>query len=128
MSEFVQLLRETQPDSPGPLRDVETVFRRWLYLPDLRPLLALLGTFAANQLDGDPVWLLLVGPPGSGKSELLGSIAGLPNVHPTATLTEAALLSGTPKREHDDSSTGGLLRAIGETGLVLSRTSAQSSR
>ncbi|MEJ7696241.1 MAG: hypothetical protein WKF78_06395 [Candidatus Limnocylindrales bacterium] len=33
------------------------------------------------------------------RRELLDPLAGLPDVHPTATLTEAALLSGTPKRE-----------------------------
>jgi hypothetical protein len=94
-------------------------FRRWLLLPDPSPLLAVLGTVAANRLEGDPVWLLLVGPPGGGKSELLSSVAGLHDVHPTATLTEAALLSGSPKREHGDDAKGGLLRSIGDFGILL---------
>ena len=72
---------------------------------------------AANRLDGDPVWLVLVGPPGGGKSEILTSVAGLRDVHPTATLTEAALLSGTPRRERDAEAKGGLLRAIGDFGI-----------
>src|SRR5437870_3226215 len=82
---------------PTSVDDVVEAFSRWLYLPDTDPLLAVLATVAANKLEGDPVWLLLVGPPGSGKSELLTPLAHLPDVHPTATLTEAALLSGTPK-------------------------------
>ena len=78
-----------------------------------------MGAAAANELDGDPVWLLLVSPPGGGKSELLDSLRGLPNMHPTATLTEASLLSGTPKHEKEDGSKGGLLREIGDYGIVL---------
>jgi energy-coupling factor transporter ATP-binding protein EcfA2 len=101
------------------LADVVGVFRQRLYLPDPSPLLTVLGTIAANRLDGDPVWLMLVGPPGSGKSELLQATGGLPDVHPTATLTEAALLSGTPKRETDDRSTGGLLRLIDKFGIII---------
>jgi hypothetical protein len=96
-----------------------SVFQRWLYLPDRGALLAVLGTVAANRLDGDPVWLLLVGPPGGGKSEILQALAGLPDVHATATLTEAALLSGTPKRERDATAKGGLLRVIGPEGIIL---------
>ena len=95
------------------------VFRRWLHLPDAAPLLAVLGAVAANRLEGDPVWLLLVGPPGGGKSELIGSLVGLHDVHPTATLTEASLLSGTPKREKADDAKGGLLRNIGDYGILL---------
>lgn len=95
------------------------VFQTWLYLPDVRPLLAVLGTVAANRLDGDPVWLLVVGPPGGGKSELIGSLSGLADVYPAATLTEAALLSGTPKREKEQNAKGGLLRVIGDFGIVV---------
>jgi hypothetical protein len=105
----------------APLEVLVAVFRRWLHLPDPAALLAVLGTVAANRLDGDPVWLLLVGPPGGGKSELLGSLSGLYDVHPTATLTEAALLSGTPKREAAADAKGGLLRAIGDYGILLAK-------
>jgi hypothetical protein len=48
------------------LESVAVAFRRHIYLPDLAPLYAALGAVAANRLPGDPVWLLLVGPPGSG--------------------------------------------------------------
>jgi hypothetical protein len=94
-------------------------FRRWLYLPDPSAVLAVLGTVAANRLDGDPVWLLLVGPPGSGKTEVLASVGSLHDVHRAATLTEAALLSGSPKRERAPDAKGGLLRTIGDFGLIL---------
>ena len=95
------------------------VFRDSLYLPDVRPLLAVLGTVAAARLPGDPVWLVLVGPPGGGKTELLQGASALDDVHPIATLTEASLLSGTPRKEHDYDATGGLLRLIGDKGIIL---------
>jgi hypothetical protein len=105
----------------SPLFMAREVTRRSLYLPDDRSLLAVLGTVAANRLPGDPVWLVLVGPPGGGKSEQLQTIIGLPDVHPAATLTEASLLSGTVKRERDASAKGGLLREIGDSGIILSK-------
>src|ERR1700751_3768893 len=97
------------------------VFRRWLHLPDAAALLAVLGAVAANRLDGDPVWLLLVGSPSSGKSEILQAVGSLPDVYPTASLTEGGLLSGTPKREKAKDASGGLLRTIGHAGVPLPR-------
>ena len=94
-------------------------FRERLYLPDPDPLLALLGVVAGNRMEGDPLWLLLVAPPSSGKTELLNAVAGLPGVHAAATLTEASLLSGTPGREKAKDAHGGLLKAIGEHGVIL---------
>lgn len=95
------------------------VFRKWLHMPDPSPLLATAGCIAANRIAGDPVWLLVVGPPGGGKSELIQSFTGLPHIHPASTLTEASLLSGTPKRELTDDSKGGLLRTIGDFGILV---------
>lgn len=101
--------------------DLLEVFRRWLHLPDAGAVLAVLGAIAANRLEGDPVWLLLVGPPGGGKSELLAAAGRLHDVHPTGTLTEASLLSGTPKRDTAPDAKGGLLRDIGDFGIILSK-------
>ena len=94
-------------------------FRLWLHLPDAGALYVALATVAANRAEGDPVWLLMVAPPGGGKTEIIQPLARLPDVHPAATLTEAALLSGTPKRDTAKAAKGGLLREIGEFGIVL---------
>lgn len=102
-----------------PLAELLDTFGRWLHLPDPGALLAALGALAANRLDGDPVWLLLVGPPGGGKSELLSAASQLADAHPCAVLTEAALLSGTPKKEHATDAKGGLLRKIGDFGIIV---------
>jgi hypothetical protein len=101
------------------LDDARAVFRQWLHLPDTGALDVMLGAVAANRLEGDPVWLLLVGPPGGGKSELLTAVSQLDGAHPTGTLTEASLLSGTPKREKATDAKGGLLRAIGDQGIIV---------
>lgn len=104
-----------------PLEDTVATFRRWLYMDDADSLLATLGTIAANRLDGDPVWLLLVGPPGGGKSEILNALSGLPYIRTAGTLTEASLLSGTPKKDHGQAARGGLLMEIGEFGIIVAK-------
>ena len=72
----------------------------------------MLGTIAANLLPGDPVWLGLIAPPSSAKTELLNSISGLPHVIQAATVTPSGLLSGTPEKQKDKGARGGLLRQI----------------
>jgi hypothetical protein len=112
-----RVLLATCPEAP--IDRVIRIFREWLHLPDPGPVEVLLGTVAANRMDADPLWLMMVGPPGSGKTEALQSITGLPAIHSVGTLTEAALLSGTPGRERAHDSKGGLLRVIGSSGLIL---------
>jgi hypothetical protein len=94
------------------------VFEQWLLLSDTTPILAVLGTVAANFLDGDPVWLGLVGPPSSAKTEILNSTSRLPHVVQAAILTPAGLLSGTPKKQREKGAKGGLLQQIGDFGMV----------
>lgn len=92
-------------------------FRRWLHLPDPGHVLVVLAGVVANRAEGDPVWPMLVGGPGWGKTEALNAVTGQPDVHPAATLTEAALLSGTPRREAKGAK-GGLLKEIGDFGII----------
>jgi FaeA-like protein len=103
---------------PSPIAQTLTVFQKWLLLKDATPIYALLGAVAANYLPGDPVWLGIIAPPSSAKTEILNSISRLPNVHAVATVTEGGLLSGVPKKDRDSGSKGGLLREIGEFGII----------
>jgi hypothetical protein len=76
------------------LDDLLAYYRQLLHLPDPTAVLAALGTVAANQLPGDPVWTLLVGPPSSGKTEIIDSLRLVPKAVSVSTVTKASLLSG----------------------------------
>jgi hypothetical protein len=107
------------PATPHTLAETIAVFRKWLSLADPTSVCAVAAALVANRAPGDPVWLLLVSAPSTGKTELLSSATRLPWVLPAAKVTEASLLSGTSKRERTRGATGGLLRQVGEFGVVL---------
>lgn len=108
-------------DADTPLDACVAVFRRWLHMPDPRPLYLTLASVAANRMPGDPVWLMLVAPPSSGKTEMLVALSHLPDVRFASTLTgDQALLSGTPKaRKEAAGGKGGLLRELGDNGILV---------
>ena len=54
-----------------------------------------LSTAIANYLPGDPVWLLLIGPSGGGKTELLNLFKDSDDTISISRLTENTLLSGS---------------------------------
>jgi hypothetical protein len=111
---------EPKPDgTPYTINDTLEVFERWLLLKDRTPVYAVLGTVSANMLPGDPVWLGLIAPPSSAKTEILNSVSRLRFVAPAATLTLPGLLSGTPKRQYGTGAKGGLLRQIGAFGILM---------
>jgi hypothetical protein len=66
------------------------------YIEDDAPLIITLATAASNKLEGDPVWLMLVGPPSCVKTELIRSLGEEPSdqVWPISTLTVNTFLSG----------------------------------
>ena len=103
---------------PVDLDHVVDRFQRTLWLPDPGVVYAVLGTVAANRLPGDPLWLLIVGPPSSGKTEALDALSELPEYNAVSTFSEAGLLSGSSTRE-GSSATGGLLMQLGERGLIV---------
>jgi hypothetical protein len=103
----------------APIDEVIEVFGRWLILKDPTPLYAVFGTVAANLLPGDPVWLGLIAPPSSAKTEILNSLSGLPYVVLASSLSPASFLSATSKKDQDKEATRGLLAQIGEFGIIV---------
>ncbi|MDI9936582.1 bifunctional DNA primase/polymerase [Rhodococcus sp. IEGM 1351] len=105
---------------PIALDEADAVFTKWLgdeY--DLDALHAVLAAAACSQLGGDPLWLMLVSGSGNAKTETVQALSKS-GAHVTSTITsEGALLSGTPKREKNKSSTGGLLRQLGDSGILV---------
>lgn len=80
--------------------EVERIYRQWLYLdhdPDI--LRTLYAIYLANKYDGLPVWAMIIGKPGCGKSELLQSLADVPDTVMVSTLTQNALASGYKEGE-----------------------------
>ena len=104
---------------PSPIDETLAVFDRWLLLKNHTSVLAVLGAAAANMLPGDPIWLGLIGPPSSGKNEILDALSGLPFVARVSTLTVPGLLSGTPRQRQSQGAAGGLLRQITNPGVIV---------
>lgn len=105
---------------PVPMADALATFQRWMHLPDLDPLLVVAAAAVANlSPERSPLWLLVIGPPSSGKTEVINGLTRLPQAIYAATVTESALLSGTSKAERAADATGGLLRRIPSPGILV---------
>lgn len=116
----VTVTEPTPPALPVPLTDAHTVFRRWLgddY--DTDTIDAALATVAVERLDGDPLWLLIISGSGNAKTETVLALDGIGAIVTSSLSSEAALLSATPKRERAKTATGGLLRRIGDHGVLV---------
>ncbi len=106
-------------DADSPLATVVDTFRNWLHFPDPAPIFAALGVAAGHMLPGSPVWLMLVGQASCGKTEVISSLLSLPHTVSASAITEASLLSGSGKKDRDKASTGGLMRELGDSGILL---------
>lgn len=94
--------------------------RGYLFLPDRRVIHAVLGAMAGNMMEGSPCWLMVVGPPSDGKTELINGLLHVAGVHPLHKVTGAAsFLSATSSKERAKDATGGVFRLIGWHGAIL---------
>ena len=75
-------------------KEIYKAFKSVFYMNDMTVLDVMYGTIIANRLDGDPLWLFIVGPPGSLKSELLMTLVGCPAIVTTTSVTPHSLVSG----------------------------------
>jgi hypothetical protein len=119
-------LAGVEPEPPPPqiepadIGHAHQVFRRWLGAEyDLDVLDAVLCALTVEQLDGDPLWLLVISGPGAAKTETVQACVGAGAFAVSTVSGEAALLSGTPRRDRARNATGGLLRRIGDRGVLV---------
>src|SRR4030095_14598080 len=73
---------------------VHDEFSRWLAFPndaETRPRYdavdIALAVIIANRMTTDPLWVFLVAPPSSGKTEIINSLQDVPDVFTLSTLT-----------------------------------------
>lgn len=77
-----------------PYADVLNGYLKWLHIPNTDFINVLYGTILANRLQGEPIWLFLVAPPGSSKSVSLMSFQNADRIMTTTSITPHALISG----------------------------------
>ncbi len=85
-------------------RRLYKTYRKWLKMKDINAIRMIFGTIQANKLEGDPVWLFLVAPPGGSKSELIMSLSSHPMIESTTSLTPHSLVSGASWNDGRDPS------------------------
>ena len=109
------------PTAPSEALEVaHAVFRRWLGEDyDLDALDAVLVTAAVERLDGDPLWLLVISGSGNAKTETVQALDGVAATITSTISSPGALLSATSARERTKDATGGLLRKLGDRGVLV---------
>ena len=68
----------------------------------------------SQRLQNDPIWTVIVAPPGGGKSEFVNMLSKCKGVHAISTITARTLVSGQKKPGHETS----LLMKIGTQGII----------
>lgn len=107
-------------DRAQALDRAHAAFRKWLGEDyDLDALDVMLATAACDQLTGDPLWLLLISGSGNAKTETVQALDGVGATITSTISSEGALLSATSKKEVTAGATGGLLRKLGDRGVMV---------
>ncbi len=86
--------------------------------PDVEAARAFYAAVAAHDLPGQPVWPMLVAPPGNMKTEMIKACGGLPNFHAIDSLTPNTFLSGRVPENGQPRGKDGLLQRIGTNAIV----------
>jgi hypothetical protein len=73
--------------------------------PQIQQLDVFFGTIIANlKMSGRPVWLLMIGPPGSGKTLPMTAVQNSPHVYTVSSFKPTALISGWGLKGSEDMS------------------------
>lgn len=101
-------------------QNIEEALAKHHFQPDLQAARAACASVAAHSLKGAPVWPMLVAPPGSMKTHLLGGFDDLWGFHFIDNLTPQTFISGQlddPLRK--STVPASLLHRIGAEGIIV---------
>jgi hypothetical protein len=102
------------------LAECHATFRRWFGESyDLDTVDAVLAAAAVERLVGDPLWLLVISGPGNAKTETVQALSGAGAVVSSTITSVGALLSAAPRKDRAADATGGLLRRLGDRGVLV---------
>ena len=103
-----------------PLADVHRTFRAWFgEAYDLDAINIVLATAAAERLEGDALWTMLISGSGNLKTETVTALSDTAAIITSTISSDGALLSASPTRERAKDATGGLLRRLGPSGVLV---------
>jgi hypothetical protein len=111
------------------LRSLKEKYCHWLAIDqDIESLEIILASMLDRKVLGDPLWLFVVAPPGSTKTEILRSIYGLKSIaYHLSSLTSKTIISGRENKQGNIvkgiySKINGKVVIIPELSEVLSKT------
>ena len=79
---------------PKTLTELHECIKKWLYIKKTDNIDVILASYISLYHKGKPLWIFLIGRSGDGKTELVKSLIGLPNVRLLDQITPYTLASG----------------------------------
>jgi hypothetical protein len=119
LAEVIQIATVRQTRAETAWLALVAHMEKWFYRPDLDALRIALATAAAHyQKDSEPVWLYVIGVPGSGKTSIVIECLSVFNdVRILSDLSVSALISGWSKAGNQPKY--GILREVGSSAVFL---------
>lgn len=90
-------MEDEKKETETKLEDVHKIFNKWLYIEDENRIDLILAIYLTKQLNGTPIWLILVGNSGDGKTEQILSLKNCEDIFLLHNLTPKTLITGKPK-------------------------------
>lgn len=84
-------------------RAIDALFNEHFKLKTLEPVAVAYSAMLANALPGDPLWLFMIAPPGTMKTEILTAASLAPFIECKSDMTPATLVSGFNSKGGDPS-------------------------
>jgi hypothetical protein len=97
-------VQRERPSSVPTLQDVHATYAKWLHLPNFDAVDVVMATAYSQKMDGPPVWMFLVGSPGTAKTATLAGLIEYPDAYNQSSLTAHSLISGANWQGQSDPS------------------------